>query len=73
MADRQAIEKIEQLTQEIEQLKKEKRQKLFQFEALDELVQKTQNELKDTKAKYQSIQSQVSYNNSDWTKLNFTS
>lgn len=60
--DRTTIEltkKIDNLTDELDKLKKEKKQKLLQFETLEGLVTKAQNEAKDYKKKYSDLTNEV--------------
>ena len=51
--------KIAELEEEIEKLKKEKKQKLVQFDTLDGLLKKAQQEAITYKNKYEQAQSEV--------------
>ncbi len=54
-------QKFEQLTKEVEKLKADKRQKLFQFEQLETLLKKSQSETKEYKKKLEDALSKVCF------------
>jgi chromosome segregation ATPase len=51
--------KLNELQAEIEQLKKDKKQKLFQFESMDTLLKKTKAEASEYKKKYEEAIQEV--------------